>query len=359
MKILINISAISENHRGMGVFAKQIVKELLLNNSNEYLFVSGNNIDDEIYEIISLSRHKFIQFNSPLPIFEQVIIPLLIIKHKSDICWFPSNTFPLLKITKVKYIATICDLIFLKDEIRPTLIYQRIGRLYRAINIRYGICNLDVITSISRTVINEIYEVFKINKEISMQHILYVAQEFKDIADPIILNKLRLVNKKYIYTIAGTAPHKNLIFLINSFLKLCKVNDEYTLVVSGAVNSEYSNKYPNILFTPFISEEEKTSLIENAELFVFPSLMEGFGIPLIEGLYYNPNILVSDIEIFREIGKDYVRYFDPYNENFLIEYLENKSRININHQEAKEYVLNNFNSKKTAKKLEEVFNEFK
>lgn len=358
MKILINVSVISKNHRGMGVFAKQIIKELLKNN-NEYIFVSGNDLDDETYKIIQDSNHMYKQINVPLPIFEQLIIPYLIWRFKPQVCWFPSNTFPVLMNSNTKYVATICDLIFLKKEIKPESMYQKIGKYYRAFNILLGTKKLDRITSISNTVIEEIYKRFKIKKAINENQVLYVAQSFDFNEDKHIFIKLNLqLTEKYLYTIAGTAPHKNLDFMIEAFERFHQHNLEYKLVISGASKSKHSGQNSNVIFTPFISEEEKTSLIKNAQLFVFPSLVEGFGIPLIEGLYHNQNVLVSDIPIFREIGKEYVSYFDPYDKDFLINYFKGEKK-SINHEEAKQYILETFDATKSAQKLEDIFNEFR
>lgn len=359
MKVLINISVVSKNHRGMGVFAKQIIKELLKNNNNEYIFVSGNDLDDEIYKIIKDSKYIYNQINTPLPIFEQLIIPYLIWKYKPQVCWFPSNTFPLLMNSNVKYIATIHDLIFLIKNMKVESIYQKIGKYYRALNIFLGVSKLDKITSVSSTVIDEIYKRFKIKKAINENQVLYNAQSFDFNEDKHIFTKLNLqLNEKYIYTIAGTAPHKNLDLMIKAFERFHQHNLDYKLVISGASKSKHSGQNSNVIFTPFISEEEKTSLIRNAQLFVFPSIVEGFGIPLIEGLYYNQNVLVSDIPIFKEIGKEYVSYFDPYDKDFLINYFKGKKK-NINHEEAKQYILETFDAKKSAKKLEDIFNEFR
>ncbi len=359
MKVLINISVISKNHRGMGVFAKQIIRELIKNNHHQYIFISGNDIDKQMDDLIKSTHHIYRQINAPLPIFEQLVAPYLINKFKPDICWFPSNTFPLIMSSKIKYIATICDLIFLKNEIKPQSLYQKIGKYYRTINILLGTKKLDKVTSISYTVIHEIYDKFQLNEKIDETQVLYVAQQFSFNEDGSIFKKLNIKSSdKYFYSIAGIAPHKNLDFLIEAFNFFQEKNKNIKLIISGATHSKYNGLDENIVFTPFISEEEKKSLIKNAEIFIFPSLIEGFGIPLIEGLYHNPHVLVSDIAIFREIGKEYVSYFDPYDKEFLVKYFETP-RKDINHEEAREYILTTFNAIKSTRKLENIFNEFK
>jgi hypothetical protein len=162
MKILINTNVIKKNHRGMGVFAKNIIKKLIDDEQFTYIFVSSNDINEDLYKMINNSRHIYVQINTPLPIFEQIIIPILIKKYKPDICWFPSNTFPFYKIKNVKYVTTIHDLIFLDKKIIPNSIYQKLGKYYRAFVVSNGIKNIDVITSVSFTALKEIYTYFNI-----------------------------------------------------------------------------------------------------------------------------------------------------------------------------------------------------
>ena len=360
-KILINISVITQIYRGMSVFTKQIIKELIKNDNYEYIFVSGNDLDQEIFEMILNSNNTYKQINAPLPIFDQIIIPYLIKKYKPDFCWFPANTFPLIMNKRSKYIITIHDLIFLMNEFKIPTFYQKIAKFYRVFNIFIGVKRVQKITSVSKTSMNDLYTRFNISKKIDEQEILYNSLSIEIDTDDNIFKKLNVSSAdNYFYSIVGLGQHKNLDFLIESFKRLEKSKLNYKLVITGAFKSKYNAQHKDIIFTPFISEKEKVSLIKNADLFIFPSLAEGFGIPLLEGLFHNPKVLVSDIPIFREIGKEYVKYFDPYNKDFLKKYFnDNTHASNSNHEEAKNYILKKFNMNKNVEKLETIFNEFK
>ncbi len=354
-KVLINISVVSKNHRGMGVFTKNILLKLLANKDIEFVLVSCTDIDESLKTMIDEYNIVYKQVNTPLPFFEQFILPFLIKKYKVNMCWFPSNTFPLYKVDNVKYIATIHDVIFLDKTIIPKSIYQKIGKFYRAFIVSQGINKIDVLTSVSKSALSEINNYFRIDIKINNNFVLYNSINLNFDFDDNIIEEYKINNKKYIYTISGDAPHKNLEFLIKSFKKFNLIHSEYTLIISGVREEQhylYGNN--NIILTSFISDSEKNSLIKNASFFVFASLEEGFGIPLIEAMSLNKNVLASDIEIFKEIGKTYVSYFDPYDENFLINYIKKPIEI----KKAREYIENNFNIIKTTKKLENIFNEF-
>jgi glycosyltransferase involved in cell wall biosynthesis len=341
----------------MSVFTKQIIKKLIKNNNYKYIFVSGNELDREILQLILNSKSIYKQINAPLPIFDQIILPYLIKKYNPDVCWFPSNTFPVIRIKKAKYVATIHDLIFFMDEFKVKSLYQKIAKLYRILNILIGVNNLQKITSVSKSTLKDIYSRFNIKKKFSDKQVLYNSLPVIIGGDDNVFKKYNLSSSDiYLYSIVGIGKHKNLNFLIESFNRLLEYKPNYKIVISGVFKSKYNGRYNNVIFTPFISEKEKISLLRNAKLFIFPSLVEGFGIPLLEGLFYNSKVLVSDIPVFREIGKKYVKYFDPYDKDFLIKYFCNNT-FKINHEEAKNYILKEFNVTKTVKKLENIFHE--
>jgi len=352
MIILINISAISENHRGMGMFTKEILLKLVEDKSFELILVSCNNIDETLKSCIIENNIFYKQINTPLPLFEQFLIPYLIKIYKIDVCWFPSNTFPIYKVNNVKYIVTIHDIIFLDDTIVPKNIYQKIGKFYRAFNISKGINKIDEITSVSFAALKEINDYFNIKVRLNDNQVLYNSVDLKFDFDDNILKKLNVENKKYIYTISGNAPHKNLPFLLESFSIFNQKYKDYKIVISGVPKSQHNlYNFENIILTNFISEDEKSSLIRHADFFVFASLKEGFGIPLIEAMSLNKNILASNISVFREIGKQYVNYFSPTNKRFLIEYYKRDKKMNNDLTEVHNYIRDEFNITKTVEKL--------
>ena len=90
-----------------------------------------------------------------------------------------------------------------------------------------------------------------------------------------------------------------------------------------------------------------------------PSLYEGFGIPLIEGIFYKKQIICSDIPIFREIGQSLSHYFNPLS----IEDISNKINTLIEYgikdydDELRNNILNKYKWKDSSEKLLNVINE--
>lgn len=81
--------------------------------------------------------------------------------------------------------------------------------------------------------------------------------------------------------------------------------------VMAMANTLVEDKGFEIEFIDSVSEAELIDSYRNAGVYVFPSLLEGFGMPLIEAMATNCRVACSDIEVFREICEDHAMYFDP------------------------------------------------
>lgn len=124
--------------------------------------------------------------------------------------------------------------------------------------------------------------------------------------------------RPYLLCVGNIKPHKNVINFVDFFSSKSKLSCEYDLVIvgqsEGFKTGENLNKNfpPSIIFTGFVSDEELAKLYANAKAFIYPSLYEGFGLPLFEAMSFNLPIMASNIDIFNELAGDAVFYFDPY-----------------------------------------------
>jgi glycosyltransferase involved in cell wall biosynthesis len=172
--------------------------------------------------------------------------------------------------------------------------------------------------------------------------------------------------KNYLLHIGSFEKRKDLSTLIKAF-KL--VDDpKLKLVLAGAQtingNSDVLNEIKTFIFqnklegkvilAGYVSKDEASTLYKNAKIYVFPSLDEGFGIPVLEALSFSIPVICSDIDVFREIGGDYVEYFKVGDSISLSKKItlilksENlKPKNNINH-------LNKFSRKNFIKGFEEI-----
>jgi glycosyltransferase involved in cell wall biosynthesis len=135
--------------------------------------------------------------------------------------------------------------------------------------------------------------------------------------------KYGLPDGKYILTLGNIEPRKNHARLLDAFASLPReIADEYALVLVGAggwKNSDLFEKisklkgegYHIIIPEKFVEDEDRPALFSGAELFVLPSLYEGFGMQVLEALACGTRVLTSSTSSLPEVAGDAAFYTDP------------------------------------------------
>ena len=133
-------------------------------------------------------------------------------------------------------------------------------------------------------------------------------------ADPRVLERLGLKQRKYFLFVGSPAPHKNLEAAIDAFGRagLC----DFKLVLCGAVKREVFGagqaELPHgVISAHDLDDSEIAGLYQGATAFVFPTKYEGFGIPPLEAMVHGCPVLASDIAPCREVCGPAGRYFSP------------------------------------------------
>jgi glycosyltransferase involved in cell wall biosynthesis len=128
----------------------------------------------------------------------------------------------------------------------------------------------------------------------------------------------------YLFYVGTTRLHKNMKNLLRAFniaarqlplsVKLVITgNETYLDAADKAVVDEINAGGERIFFTGFVSGFVLEQLFKKADAFIFPSLSEGFGIPVLEAFYFNKPLLCSNTTSLPEIAGDAAVYFDPAN----------------------------------------------
>ncbi|MFH1367772.1 MAG: glycosyltransferase family 1 protein [Elusimicrobiota bacterium] len=133
------------------------------------------------------------------------------------------------------------------------------------------------------------------------------------------------IRKPYIVYVGNSKPHKNLKRLIEAFSLLPeKMRNAYSLVLAG-VDPSILDEYPDksgFAAIPFIPDEDLPALYSGAELMVFPSLYEGFGIPPVEAMACGCPVASSNVSCMPEILDDACVYFNPLDINDMSEKIQ-------------------------------------
>lgn len=128
---------------------------------------------------------------------------------------------------------------------------------------------------------------------------------------------------RYILYVGQQSDYKNIRRLGDAHQKLLESHPDLGLILVGKkndsikANERYFNSkgYKNILFTDFIPDSQRDWLYTNAAAYIFPSLMEGFGLPGLEAMGYGAPVISSNATCLPEVYGDAAHYFDPLDIN--------------------------------------------
>ena len=130
------------------------------------------------------------------------------------------------------------------------------------------------------------------------------------------LQKKYNLPKDYFLFLATIEPRKNIKNLLQAFTHFNQTNSKVHLVLAGKTNPKIFATVPkqqrkNIHFIGFVEEQDKASLYTNAKAFIYPSLFEGFGLPLLEAMKVGTPVITSNISSMPEVVGDAALLIDP------------------------------------------------
>lgn len=174
----------------------------------------------------------------------------------------------------------------------------------------------------------------------------------------------------YILLVGQLSPRKNIEIVFKAFAKLKNKFPDFMIYIVGGNGWDYNNIYKlvnklniesQVIFLGFVSDLELRLLYKNAKVFIFPSLFEGFGLPILEAMACKCPVICSDIPSLREISKGFAIYFKP---NSLIE-LVSKVEYVLNGKFQRDSFVDSayhnskqFTWKETARKTAIIYDEF-
>lgn len=130
--------------------------------------------------------------------------------------------------------------------------------------------------------------------------------------------------ESYLLYVGTLQPRKNIPFLIEAYTRVRRrLSDIRLVLVGNRAGHHYDTRIDQVLersdvkndiiFPGFIDQADLPLVYGNARGFVYPTLYEGFGIPLLEAMSQEVPVAASDIPCLREVGAEAARYFDPGN----------------------------------------------
>jgi glycosyltransferase involved in cell wall biosynthesis len=273
-------------------------------------------------------QHQYVFINPAIrwhSVDEQLKMPGIIDSYKLDLVHIPYFNVPLF--LQTPFVMTMHDLIV--DQYGtgrvstlpfPMYVLKRLG--YKFVTAS-AMDRAKSIVVPSNTIKQEVVAMYHVPEEkVAVTYEGVDAVLGKNYKKP----SLGIDHEKYFLYVGNAYPHKNVDRLIDAFKM---VDTDAKLVLVGQDNYFYSKLKENVgvhsarvVFAGLVTDDELFWLYKNAIALVFPSLAEGFGLPVLEAMSMGTPILASNIAVFRELFKDIPEYFDPYNASDIKKSLE-------------------------------------
>ncbi|MFL0249131.1 glycosyltransferase family 4 protein [Clostridium neuense] len=250
--------------------------------------------------------------------YEQFKLPKLILKkYPNAVIHYPDTMAPIF--AKNKVIITVHDLAF--KSVKDAFTWKT--TLWKNFITNLSIKKADKIVAITEFTKSEMLKYYpKINDKISV-----IYNGFNDFSKEHIncnnINKniLDLKDSKYILTVSTISPRKNIDGIIKAFDLIKNKISDYKLVVAGKNGWLYEEVYKivdnlnlsdRVVFTGGINDDELKFLYKNANLFVYPSFYEGFGLPPLEAMSFKIPTIASNVSSLPEVIQMKECLFDPF-----------------------------------------------
>jgi glycosyltransferase involved in cell wall biosynthesis len=320
-KVYINATSTVKNPVGIGVYTKELTAELIRSATDQHIdcmaYTSSNDLKSSFNENVSLvSRYTSPSLNYRGYVLRllwlQFIMAYYSLREKPKVIYSTVPEGMLFPI--VKQIITVHDLLPLRyPELYPRMRY-------------HFSCILPILLRKSKAIIciseytkNEVIAHFGI-RDLPI-HVIYAGfnkTRFYKRKKGFVLQRYGITNK-YLLFVGDMRPYKNLDRTLDAFSRLKDTTIQF--VIGGKKDSRF---YPavarkvqelhledRVVFLDYVHEDDLPHLYSEAQLFIFPSLYEGFGLPPLEAMACGCPVIVSRAASLPEVCGNAAYYIDP------------------------------------------------
>lgn len=308
--------------KGQALYTRKLITGLLENRKEEYYLVHYDKVKDPLYQ----KGYEILMPKIRLPFGSRFFSQLLFFwKYRKQpfdlIHWFQPRLYPFYWLAPAKKIIVTVhgagDITALAPFVFSRSVFNFVLKYFH-----YWIDNIIVVSQNAKSEVMKHYG-FPADK---VKVIYLGGGELKPIsknnAQEVIFKKYS-ISGPYILDISRLQPHKNIVRLIEAYTKM-RTNDllrkEKLVIVGGQMYKarreyEAAEKSPfakDIIFIEFVPAEDLNLMYSASDLFVFPSLDEGFGLPVLEAMESGTSVITSNLASMPEIGGEAVFLVDPF-----------------------------------------------
>lgn len=315
MRIGFLADPLDTQYGGIHTYTKNILSAISqIDKKNEYLVIRAKPMKEfEGFEEIVVPYHS-----NPFHRLNRVFfkLPKLLRKKAVELVVEPAHFGPFNLPSKIKRITVIHDMTMFLFPQHHEFVSQFVQRKFLPRILRKS----DHIITNSVNTANDLSQFFPFTANKTTAILLGKNNLFFPQKDHTILVKYH-INAPYFLYIGTLEPRKNLVTLIHAFNHFkSSTGKPHHLVLAGKkgwksnhlwtaiAQSPYKN---DIVMTGYVDQKDLPILCSMAEIFVYPSLYEGFGLPILEAMACGVPVITARVSSLPEVGGEAVHYFSP------------------------------------------------
>ncbi len=314
---------------GMDMVALELIRNLQkIDKKNEYFIFIKPDEDDSIFtptpnfNIIKLEGGFY-------PLWEQFALRKAAQKAGCDILHCTSNTAPIK--TKIPLVVTLHDIIYMESSYLRILIgsatsYQKFGNIYRKLVVPRVVKLSKKIITVSHFEKKRISDYFSINDDNKLKAVYNgVSEYFQPITNKTELKRVKELYHlpdNFFFFLGNTDPKKNTKGTLKAFSDFIKqTKADYKLVMLDYDRSELSkildeigdsNLINRIVLTGYVVNTDLPVIYSLCKVFLYPSLRESFGIPMLEAMACGVPVITSNTSSMPEVAGNAAKIIDPH-----------------------------------------------
>lgn len=334
---------------GMDMVALELIKNLqIIDLENEYYIFIKPDEDNTVLK--ETSNFKIIELEGgSYPVWEQIALPKAANKYGCEILHCTSNTAPFN--CDIPLVTILHDIIYMESSYLQILTssasnYQKLGNIYRKLVVPKIVKKSDRVITVSHFEKNRIGDFFGMKNSKKLDAIYNgVSEHFKVVEDESELNR---VKEKYnlpdhfFFFLGNTDPKKNTKGTLKAFSDFLKQSEsDFKLVMLDYDKSELKKilaeiddpkLMDSIVLTGYVVNTDLPSIYTLCSIFLYPSLRESFGIPMLEAMGCGAPVITSNTSSMPEISEGAAHIINPFKPEEItqgiIKILENKEYRN-------------------------------
>ncbi len=334
LNILIDTTSITLKKAGVGIYACNLVHELVTRYPDARFYLVGHDDDTDFdHQLSNVTQIKVPgRLFRILPLrflLEQIYLPLLSRRYRIDVVHSLHYSFPLLPL-RARRVVTFHDM----TSFTMPSVHIYVKMIYYRFFISRAVRQADHIIFVSQSALLDCRQLFHLPLENATVAHLGKSSAFKPATDRAniqpTLDRYE-IPANYILYVGTIEPRKNLIRLVKAFASISARHPDVVLVIAGMMGWHAEELFvtlrklaiePKVIFTGYISETDKIALLQGAAIFAYPSLYEGFGIPILEAMACGIPTVTSNKGSLPEVAGDGALQVEPTDIDAIAEALE-------------------------------------